>query len=145
MDQDEPIVIVPVFSTRRLNIAGGPPMEQAVPQDYVLASMLLRALESKNGRELEFFIKTFVPFRVHASGKENKYFLTETLGLGLGEIDVLKDIGIDKLLTKVKRSNRADLRHGFLPSSNCQTHLCVFSLAFEKHNRLVLPSASGCN
>lgn len=104
MDQDESIVVVPVFSTRRVSIAGGSPMEQAVPQDYALASMLLRALDSRNGRNLEFFIKAYMPFRVHASSLENRYFLSEALGLGTGEIELRKRVDIDGLIAKLRSS-----------------------------------------
>ncbi len=81
MVREEEQLIVPAFATRSLHIAGGPPMEQAVPQDYAMASMVMRAFEARNGRELEFVMKAYLPIRVREAAEENMFFLTETLGL----------------------------------------------------------------
>ncbi|MFW9806396.1 MAG: hypothetical protein ACFFFK_06665 [Candidatus Thorarchaeota archaeon] len=56
-------------------------MEQAVPEDYVVAGMVLRALERRDGRELEFILKCFLPIAIADSPFENRSYLFELLGL----------------------------------------------------------------
>ena len=56
-------------------------MEQAVPEDYVVAGMVLRALEQREGRELEFILKCFLPIAIADSPFENQSYLVELLGL----------------------------------------------------------------
>jgi hypothetical protein len=81
MDLDRWNLIVPSTATRQLQLAGGQPMEQAVPEDYVLAGMVFRALENREGRELEFILKCFLPIVIADSPFENRSYLVELLGL----------------------------------------------------------------
>jgi hypothetical protein len=81
MDLDRWNLIVPSTATRRLQLAGGQPMEQAVPEDYVLAGMVLRAIEQREGRELEFILKCYLPVAIAESPFPNRSYLVELLGL----------------------------------------------------------------
>lgn len=81
MDLDRWNLIVPSTATRRLQLAGGQPMEQAVPEDYVVAGMVLRAIEQRDGRELEFILKSYLPIAIVDSPFENRSYLVEFLGL----------------------------------------------------------------
>ncbi len=74
-------LIVPSTATRRLQLAGGQPMEQAVPEDYVMAGMVLRAIEQREGRELEFILKCYLPVAIVESPFPNRSYLVEQLGL----------------------------------------------------------------
>ncbi|MHA2395640.1 MAG: hypothetical protein ACXAC0_02985 [Candidatus Thorarchaeota archaeon] len=81
MDLDRWNLIVPSTATRRLQLAGGQPMEQAVPEDYVVAGMVLRAIERREGRELEFILKCYLPVAITESPFPNRSYLVEHLGL----------------------------------------------------------------
>lgn len=81
MDLDRWNLIVPSTATRRLQLAGGQPMEQAVPEDYVVAGMVLRAIEQREGRELEFILKCYLPVVIVESPFPNRSYLVELLGL----------------------------------------------------------------
>jgi len=81
MDLDRWNLIVPSTATRRLQLAGGQPMEQAVPEDYVVAGMVLRAIDQREGRELEFILKCYLPVVIVESPFPNRSYLVELLGL----------------------------------------------------------------
>jgi hypothetical protein len=81
MDLDGWTLIVPSTATRRLQLAGGQLMEQAVPEDYVVAGMVLRAIEQREGRELEFILKCYLPVAIAESPFANRSYLVELLGL----------------------------------------------------------------
>jgi hypothetical protein len=81
MDLNRWNLIVPSTATRRLSLAGGQPMEQAVPEDYVVAGMVLRAIEQREGRELEFILKCYLPVAIVDSPFPNRSYLVELLGL----------------------------------------------------------------
>ena len=81
MDLDRWNLIVPSTATRRLQLAGGQLMEQAVPEDYVVAGMVLRAIEQREGRELEFILKCYLPVAIAESPFPNRSYLVEQLGL----------------------------------------------------------------
>ena len=74
MDFDRYNIIVPVTATRKLQLAGGQVMEQAVPEDYVLAAMVFRAMERSEGRDIEFILKSYLPITVVPSHESNRYF-----------------------------------------------------------------------
>ena len=77
MDLERWNLIVPATATRRLHLAGGQPMEQAVPEDYVLAGMVMRAIAQREGRELEFILKCYLPVVIVQSPFTNRSFLVE--------------------------------------------------------------------
>jgi hypothetical protein len=93
MDIEKDNLIIPTTAARSIQLAGGPPMEQAVPEEYVLASMVMRALEDRNGQELEFVLKTYYPIMVVQSSIPNFCFLIELLGISSGNL--LPMTGID--------------------------------------------------
>jgi len=56
-------------------------MEQAVPEDYVMAGMVMRAVEQRDGRDLEFMLKCYLPVVIVPAPFENRSFLVELFGL----------------------------------------------------------------
>ncbi|TFG31621.1 hypothetical protein EU528_05765 [Candidatus Thorarchaeota archaeon] len=104
MDLDRRNLIVPVTATRRLQLAGGQPMEQAVPEDYVIAAMVLRALERCEGRTLEFILKSYLPVVIVPSPELNRYFLVEQLGLTSETIHEMKSPKLEKLQEQVEKA-----------------------------------------
>lgn len=74
-------LIIPAAATRRLQLAGGQPMEQSVPEDYYLASMTMRALQLREGRTLEFLLKAYLPIVLVPTPTPRKFCLVEQVGL----------------------------------------------------------------
>ncbi|MFX1416516.1 MAG: hypothetical protein ACFFC0_06865 [Promethearchaeota archaeon] len=107
MDLESEVLIVPFTASRSLQLAGGPPMEQAVPEDFVLAVMLLRALEERNGNNLEFVLKAYFPVLVVESSVPNHHFLIELLGISSSEIMPMVDTGIDSVIGRVRSSKES--------------------------------------
>jgi len=108
MDVDRQNLIVPVTATRRLQLAGGQPMEQSVPEDYVMAAMVLRAMEKRDGRALEFILKGYLPVALVNSHQTNRFFLVELLGLTSESILMPHNPALLKILEKVKKANTSD-------------------------------------
>ncbi len=108
MDLNRRNLIVPVTATRRLQLAGGQPMEQAVPEDYVVAAMVLRAMERREGRQLEFILKSYLPVVIVPSPELNRYFLVEQLGLTSETILEIKSPKIQKLQEQVQNAVSPD-------------------------------------
>ncbi|TFG94134.1 hypothetical protein E4H12_15725, partial [Candidatus Thorarchaeota archaeon] len=104
MDLNRRNLIIPVTATRRLQLAGGQPMEQAVPEDYVTAAMVLRAMERCEGRNLEFILKTYLPVVIVPSPDLNRYFLVEQLGLTSETILEMKSPKLEKLQEQVQQA-----------------------------------------
>jgi len=104
MDLKRRNLIVPVTATRRLQLAGGQPMEQAVPEDYVTAAMVLRAMERSEGRNLEFILKSYLPVVIVPSPELNRYFLVEQLGLTSETILEMKSPKLQKLQEQVQKA-----------------------------------------
>jgi len=107
MDLESEVLIVPFTASRSLQLAGGPPMEQAVPEDFALAVMLLRALEERNGNDLEFVLKAYFPVLVVESSVPNHHFLIELLGISSSEITPMLDTGINSVVERVKSSKES--------------------------------------
>ena len=72
--------IIAASATKRLELAGGSTLGQALPEDYVLSNFLLRALEERNGQELEFALKSYLRIHVVPLPSEDSCFLVEPLG-----------------------------------------------------------------
>ncbi|MFW9956435.1 MAG: hypothetical protein ACFFCT_00070 [Candidatus Odinarchaeota archaeon] len=108
MDIDRQNLIVPVTTTRRLQLAGGQPMEQAVPEDYVTAAMALRAMERREGRFLEFILKGYLPVAIVSSHQINRFFFVELLGLTSESILKPHKPAIQKILEKVKKASTSE-------------------------------------
>ncbi len=115
MDLNRRNLIVPVTATRRLQLAGGQPMEQAVPEDYVVAAMVLRAMERREGRHLEFILKSYLPVVIVPSPQLNRYFLVEQLGLTSETILEMKSPKLQKIQEQVQN---ADSPEGLLKCLN---------------------------
>jgi len=108
MDLNRRNLIVPVTATRRLQLAGGQPMEQAVPEDYVIAAMVLRALERREGRNLEFILKSYLPVVIVPSPELNRYFLVEQLGLTSETIQEINSPNLNKLQEQVRKADTSE-------------------------------------
>ncbi|MFX1578817.1 MAG: hypothetical protein ACFFBJ_04160, partial [Promethearchaeota archaeon] len=80
-------------------------MEQAVPEDYVLAGMVFRALENREGRELEFILKCFLPIVIADSPFENRSYLVELLGLTSETIVAHRRFDTTTLIEEFESSN----------------------------------------
>ncbi|MBD3406475.1 MAG: hypothetical protein GF411_10215 [Candidatus Lokiarchaeota archaeon] len=91
--------IVPASAAKGLQLAGGSMMEQAIPEDYVMASILLNALEERNGMDLEFFLKAYLPIHVIKSPTTNWFALIERLGLASSTIPTYSDIDFKSFKT----------------------------------------------
>jgi hypothetical protein len=108
-------LIVPATATRRLQLAGGQPMEQAVPEDYVMAGMVMRAIEQREGREIEFILKCYLPVVIVPAPFENRSFLIELFGLTSESLthhkqfdasSVLENLKTGELLESIKDARR---------------------------------------
>jgi len=108
MDLNRRNLIIPVTATRRLQLAGGQPMEQTVPDDYVVAAMVLRAMERREGRNLEFILKSYLPVVIVPSPELNRYFLVEQLGLTSETILEMKIPKLQKLHDQVQKAGSPD-------------------------------------
>ncbi len=124
MDLDKDALIIPTTAARSIQLAGGPPMEQAVPEDYVLASMVLRALEARNGQELEFVLKTYYPVMVVQSSIPNFCFLIELLGISSGSMLPLSEIDISGIQNCIDSAELPKQLHKCIED----THALVASL-----------------
>ncbi|MHA2118229.1 MAG: hypothetical protein ACW98J_04855, partial [Candidatus Thorarchaeota archaeon] len=124
MDLDKNTLIIPTTAARSIQLAGGPPMEQAVPEDYVLASMVLRALEARNGQELEFVLKTYYPVMVVQSSIPNFCFLIELLGISSGSMLPLSGIDVSGIQNCIDSAELPKQLHKCIED----THALVASL-----------------
>lgn len=101
MDLERWNLIVPATATRRLQLAGGQPMEQAVPEDYVLAGMVMRAIDQREGRELEFILKCYLPVVIIQSPFTNRSFLVELFGLTSESLTCHKNPDVTSLMENI--------------------------------------------
>jgi hypothetical protein len=108
MDIDRQNLIVPVTTTRRIQLAGGQPMEQSVSEDYVTTAMILRAMERRDGRSLEFILKGYLPVAIISSYQPNRFFLVELLGLTSESILKLHKPALKKIQEKVKKASTTE-------------------------------------
>jgi hypothetical protein len=108
MDIDRQNLIIPATTTRKLQLAGGQPMEQAVPEEYVTAAMTLRAMEKREGRSLEFILKGYLPVAIISSYLPDRFFLVELLGLTSESILKPHKAALHKILEKVKKASTSE-------------------------------------
>ncbi|MHA2213303.1 MAG: hypothetical protein ACW992_09095 [Candidatus Thorarchaeota archaeon] len=80
MDTDLQSFTFPVSAIRSVRTPSGLTMEQAVPESYVLANFVLRALQERDEREIEFLVKSHLPLQVIIHQKAKKIMLVEPLG-----------------------------------------------------------------
>jgi len=83
-------------------------MEQSVPEDYVLAGMVLRAIEKRDGREFEFILKCYLPVVIAESPFPNRSFLVELLGLTSETIIRHKEYNTTAILEKLNSSTELE-------------------------------------
>ncbi len=85
-------LIVPAAATRKLQLAGGQPMEQAVPEEYFLASMTIRAIEESEGRDLEFLLKGYLPVVLIPASSSGRHCLIEQVGIASESLRIVPRI-----------------------------------------------------
>ncbi len=83
-------------------------MEQAVPEDYIIAAMVLRAMERSEGRNLEFILKGYLPIVIVPSPEVSRYFLVEQLGLTSESISEMNSPKLTKLHEQVKKAGSSE-------------------------------------
>ncbi|TXT57347.1 MAG: hypothetical protein BAJATHORv1_10046 [Candidatus Thorarchaeota archaeon] len=108
MDSETFDYIVPVSAAKSLQLAGGSIMEQAVPEDYVLSSILLNAIDDRNGMDLEFFIKLYLPVFVIKSPTANCFTLIEQIGISATSIPVYPSVDFKAFKTSMNRALTID-------------------------------------
>ncbi len=102
-------IIVPASVTHPILLDVGPAMLQSVPEDYALASLLLRTLQARDANEFEFLMKAYLPISIEPGGFD-QLALVERIGLSavsfapvsrfpLKDTDVSKVTSPDGLLT----------------------------------------------
>lgn len=64
-------------------------MEQAVPEEYFLASMTLRAIEESEGRDLEFLLKGYLPVVLVPTSSHGRHCLIEQVGIASESLRVI--------------------------------------------------------
>jgi hypothetical protein len=127
MDIDRQNLIVPVTCTRRLQLAGGQPMEQAVPEDYVLSAMMLRSMERREGRMLEFILKSYLPVAIVNSPQSNRVFFVELLGLTSESVLSVHLPALQKIMEKVKKSSGSDELAKYIAGAQNEINLVLQS------------------
>ncbi|NWF95679.1 MAG: carboxypeptidase regulatory-like domain-containing protein [Candidatus Thorarchaeota archaeon] len=97
MDLDGLYRIIPVTASRSLALAGCQSIQQAIPEEYALASFVMRALEARNGRELEFILKAYLPVHLIRLGPRGQCVLIDMLGLFSAEIVEVGETAVEGL------------------------------------------------
>lgn len=95
---DLPRQIVPVAATRKLQLTGGQPMEQAIPEDYFLASMTVRTIQQIDGRELEFLLKGYLPVALVPASQAGRFCLIERVGVTSETFRMIRSIDEERSL-----------------------------------------------
>jgi hypothetical protein len=100
--------IIASTATKRLELAGGSTMEQILPEEYALANFILRALEERNGQELEFVLKSYLRIHMVPIEKGAACFLVEPLGFTSAHFKLLNEFDIAPILEVLKKTNSLD-------------------------------------
>ncbi len=108
MDLEGKHIIIPASATKHLQLSGGPPMVQAVPEDYVLAANVMMLIEESGGDDIEFVLKTYIPIRILHMPKGSNCVFIEMLGLSSTNVQLAPPDIIEGLLLELKSSNRSD-------------------------------------
>ncbi|MHA1772389.1 MAG: hypothetical protein ACTSYL_12065 [Candidatus Thorarchaeota archaeon] len=93
--------IVPMTAIRTLDVAGSTSLEQSIPEDYALASIVFKALAERDGRDIQFIIRAYLPIRVISVSNAKGVVLTEPLGLVSERVPVPKITDISKFAEQV--------------------------------------------
>jgi len=101
MDLHGKRLIIPVTATRHLTIAGGPPMVQAIPEEYVFAANALLFLNMSKGEDLEFLMKAYLPIRLIPLSRSACAFV-DMLGLISSQIKLFKPDDIKELIAELE-------------------------------------------
>lgn len=93
--------IVPMTAIRTLDVAGSTSLEQAIPEDYTLASIVFKALAERDGRDIQFIVKAYLPIRITSVPSAKGVVMTEPLGLVSERVPVPKISDISKFAEQV--------------------------------------------
>jgi hypothetical protein len=104
MDLNGAHLIIPATATKLIHLAGGAPMVQAVPEDYFLAATTLRAIETRNGADLEFILKAYLPIIIIPSPISGRSFLLESLGLTSEEVSIHCSLESEPIIKTIGQS-----------------------------------------
>ncbi|MDF1540369.1 MAG: hypothetical protein P1Q69_15850 [Candidatus Thorarchaeota archaeon] len=108
MDLEGKHIIIPASATKHLDLSGGPPMVQAVPEDYVLSANVMMLLDESCGDDIEFIMKTYLPIRIlHMPMGSNCVFI-EMLGLSSTTVKLAPADIIDNLIEELESSNKTE-------------------------------------
>ncbi len=103
-------LIIPVVATRCLSITGGQLVEQAIPEEYLLASIIMRALELRDGRDLEFVLKVYLPVKLVRHACDTPQFsMVDLLGLQSAKYNTISDTMIRSLQEVQNDTTKEDL------------------------------------
>jgi hypothetical protein len=101
-------LMVPAAATRKLQLAGGQPMEQAVPEDYFLASMALRAIEGSENRNVEFLLKGYLPILLVPTSVVGRYCFIEEVGITSESLRVVDAVDAESVLKALDDATTPD-------------------------------------
>lgn len=104
MDRHHQRTIVPVTAISTVQMVSGPPIQKAVPEEYALADFILRTFEAREGREVEFALKAYLPLLVMPTGSDGKCFFLDLLGLTSSSIPNLESFDSERLIERVGAS-----------------------------------------
>ncbi|MHA1903531.1 MAG: hypothetical protein ACW977_06150 [Candidatus Thorarchaeota archaeon] len=104
MDLNGAHLIIPATATKLIHLAGGAPMVQAVPEDYLLAATTLRAIEKRNGADLEFILKAYLPIVIIPSPIPGRSFLLESLGLTSEKVSIHSSLESESIIKAIGKS-----------------------------------------
>ena len=108
MEPQSPQHIIASTATKHLELAGGSTMEQILPEEYTLANFILRALEERNGQELEFVLKSYLRIRVVPIENEENCFLVEPIGFTSAHFKLLNELTLTTILEEMKNAKTLD-------------------------------------
>jgi len=106
MDLEGKHIIIPASAIKRLHLSGGPPMVQAVPEDYVLSANVMMLLEDRGSDDIEFIMKTYLPIRILHMHKGSNCVFFEMLGLSSTDMKIAPADNAANLIEKLESSNK---------------------------------------
>ncbi len=99
---------MPVMAIKPLQISGGPPMAQAVPEEYALASNIMMLQDQRKGEDLEFVMKAYIPINLIPTGIANRCVFNELLGLTSAKMKLAPPDILTKSIKSLDDSNDND-------------------------------------
>ncbi len=103
MESDGTILIIPVSATRYLPVAGGPPMVQAIPEEYAFAAHMMLLLNTYKGENIEFLMKAYLPVKLTQLSPSSCAFI-DMMGLISSEIRLFTPEDVSAYLDTLEKS-----------------------------------------